>query len=124
MRFAKVVFWIAGIWGLLIITPLYFLFDMIGRQDPPPITHPGFYFGFVGLALAWQFAFFFIATDPARFRPLMLPSMFEKFSFGIAVVVLVLQGRTHSSDLVFAATDLLLGILFVLAYVKTPRTAT
>jgi len=124
MRFAKVVFWIAGIWGLLIITPLYFLFDMIGRQDPPPITHPGFFFGFVGLALAWQFAFFFIATDPARFRPLMLPSMFEKFSFGIAVVVLVLQGRTHSSDLVFAATDLLLGILFVLAYVKTPRTAT
>ena len=124
MRFAKVVFWIAGIWGLLIITPLYFLFDMIGRQDPPPITHPGFFFGFVGLALAWQFAFFFIATDPARFRPLMLPSMFEKFSFGIAVVVLVLQGRTHSSDLVFAATDLLLGILFVLAYLNTPRTAT
>jgi len=124
MRFAKVVFWIAGIWGLLIIAPLYFLFDIIGRQDPPPITHPGFFFGFVGLALAWQFAFFFIATDPARFRPLMLPSMFEKFSFGIAVVVLVLQGRTHSSDLVFAATDLLLGILFVLAYVKTPRTAT
>jgi hypothetical protein len=124
MRFAKAVFWIAGIWGLLIITPLYFLFDMIGRQDPPPITHPGFFFGFVGLALAWQFAFFFIATDPARFRPLMLPSMLEKFSFGIAVVVLVLQGRTHSSDLVFAATDLLLGILFVLAYVKTPRTAT
>ena len=124
MRFAKVVFWIAGIWGLLIIAPLYFLFDIIGRQDPPPITHPGFFFGFVGLALAWQFAFFFIATDPARFRPLMLPSMFEKFSFGIAVVVLVLQGRTHSSDLVFAATDLLLGILFVLAYVKTPRMAT
>ena len=103
MRFAKVVLWIAGIWGLLIITPLYFLFDVIGRQDPPPITHPGFFFGFVGLALAWQFAFFFIATDPARFRPLMLPSMFEKFSFGIGVVVLVLQGRTHSSDLVFAA---------------------
>jgi len=123
MRFAKVVFWIAGIWGLLIIAPLYFLFDIIGRQDPPPITHPGFFFGFVGLALAWQFAFFFIATDPARFRPLMLPSMFEKFSFGIAVVVLVLQGRTHSSDLVFAATDLLLGLLFALAYVKTPRTA-
>ena len=53
----------------------------------------------------------------------MLPSMFEKFSYSIAVVVLVLQGRTRSFDLVFAATDLLLGILFVLAYLKTPRTA-
>lgn len=123
MKFAKVVFWIAGIWGVLIIAPLYFIFDLIGRQDPPPITHPAFFYGFVGLALAWQFAFLFIATDPARYRPLMLPSMFEKFSYGIAVVVLVLQGRTRSSDLVFAATDLLLGVLFVLAYLKTPRHA-
>jgi len=105
MKFAKVVFWIAGIWGVLIIAPLYFIFDLIGRQDPPPITHPAFFYGFVGLALAWQFAFLFIATDPARYRPLMLPSMFEKFSYGIAVVVLVLQGRMRSSDLVFAATD-------------------
>lgn len=107
---------------MLIIAPLYFLFEMIGRRDPPPITHPGFFYGFVGLALAWQFAFLFIATDPLRYRPLMLPSMFEKFSFGSAVVILVLEGRTRSSDLVFAATDLLLGILFVLAYLKTPRT--
>src|SRR6266851_8257452 len=123
MKFAKVVFWIAGIWGVLIIAPLYFIFDLIGRQDPPPITHPAFFYGFVGLALAWQFAFLLIATDPARYRPLMLPSMFEKFSYGIAVAVLVLQGRTRSSDLVFAATDLLLGVLFVLAYLKTPRHA-
>jgi hypothetical protein len=121
MRFAKVVFRIAGIWGVLIITPLYFLFDMIGTNDPPPITHPGFFYGFVGLALAWQFAFLLIATDPARYRPLMLPSMFEKFSFGIAVVVLVLQARMHPSDLIFAATDLLLGVLFVIAYLQTPR---
>jgi len=123
MKFAKVVFSIAGIWGVLIIAPLYFIFDLIGRRDPPPITHPAFFYGFVGLALAWQFAFLFIATDPARYRPLMLPSMFEKFSYGIAVAVLVLQGRTRSSDLVFAATDLLLGVLFVLAYLKTPRHA-
>ncbi len=123
MRFAKVVFRIAGIWGVLIIAPLYFIFDLIGRRDPPPITHPGFFYGFVGLALAWQFAFLLIATDPARYRPLMLPCMFEKFSYGIAVVVLVLQGRTRSSDLVFAATDLLLGVLFAVAYLKTPRHA-
>jgi hypothetical protein len=54
----------------------------------------------------------------------MLPSMFEKFSYGITVIVLVLQGRMRSSDLVFATTDLLLGVLFVLAYLKMPRTAT
>lgn len=119
MKFAKIVFWIAGIWGFLLITPLYFMFDLIGRQDPPPITHPGFYYGFAGTALAWQLAFCFIASDPVRHRPLMLPSIFEKFSYAIAIAVLVSQGRTRSTDLVFAAIDGFLGVLFVIAYLGT-----
>ena len=48
MKFAKIVFWIAGIWGVLVVLPLYFMFDLIGRKDPPPITHPGFFYGFDG----------------------------------------------------------------------------
>src|SRR5260221_1172778 len=114
MKFAKVVFWIAGIWGLLIITPLYFMFDLIGRKDPPPITHPGFFYGFVGLALAWQVAFLFIARDPVRYRPLMIPSMIEKFSYGGAVVIFVLQAGTHRSGPVFSGPGLGMGGLFVL----------
>lgn len=120
MKFAKIVFWIAGIWGMLVITPLYFMFGIISRNDPPAITHPGFFYGFVGAALAWQIAFFFIAKSPARHRPLMIPSIVEKFSYSGAVFVLVGQGRMHSSDLVFAVVDFLLGVLFVIAYVKTP----
>jgi len=119
MKFAKVVFWVAGIWGLLVITPLYFMFDLIGKNDPPAITHPGFYYGFVGGALAWQIAFLFIAREPVRLRPMMIPSVVEKFTFGVAVVTLVMQGRMHRTDLVFAATDLTLGVLFVSAYVVT-----
>ncbi len=122
MRFAKIVFWIAAIWGVLVITPLYFMFDLIGRTDPPPITHPGFFYGFVGVTLSWQIAFFFIAHDPARHRPLMIPSMLEKVSFVAAVVVLVQQGHMHPSDLVFPGIDLLLCVLFAVAYLKTrPR---
>lgn len=123
MRFVKIVFWIAAIWGVLVVTPLYFMFGTISRMDPPPITHPGFFYGFVGTALAWQLAFFFIAKDPVRHRPLMLPSIFEKFSYGIAVAVLVMQRRMHAQDLVFGAADLLLGILFIVAYFKTPARA-
>jgi hypothetical protein len=119
MKFAKVVFWVAGIWGLLVITPLYFMFDLIGRKDPPAITHPGFYYGFVGVALAWQIAFLVIARDPVRLRPMMIPSVLEKFTYGIAVVALVMHGRMHRSDLVFAATDSILGLLFVIAYLGT-----
>lgn len=119
MKFAKAVFWVAGIWGLLVITPLYFLFDLIGQKDPPAITHPGFYYGFVGLGFAWQVAFLFIARDPVRLRPMMIPSVIEKFAWGIAVTVLVAQGRMHSSDMLFAGTDTLLGVLFIAAYWKT-----
>jgi hypothetical protein len=42
MKFAKIVFRVAAIWGVLVITPLYFMIDLIGRKDPPPITHPAF----------------------------------------------------------------------------------
>jgi len=122
MRFAKIVFWVAGIWGFLVLTPLYFMFDLISRNDPPPITHPGFFYGFVGLGLAWQVAFIVIATDPVRFRPLMIPCILEKVSWSAAVIILVLQGRMHKSDLVFVGADLLLGLLFLIAYFKTsPR---
>jgi hypothetical protein len=122
MKFAKVVFWVAGIWGVVVITPLYFMFDLIGKQDPPAITHPGFYYGFVGCALAWQIAFICIARDPVRLRVMMIPSVVEKVAYCTAVMVLVMQGRTNQRDLVFAATDLTLGALFVAAWVATGRT--
>jgi hypothetical protein len=123
MKFAAVVFRIAAIWGVLVLTPLYFMFDLIGKKDPPPITHPAFFYGFVGAALVWQIVFFVIATDPMRYRGLMFPSFLEKLSYGTAVVVLVAQGRSNPSDLAFATADLLLGVLFVVSYFKTARSA-
>jgi len=119
MRFAKAVFWVAGVFGLLVIPPLYFLFNAIGKMDPPAITHPGFFYGFVGCALAWQIAFVVIAQDPVRYRPMMIPSMVEKFTYGPMIGILVMQGRTNPRDLVFATIDTVLGILFVVAWVKT-----
>jgi hypothetical protein len=109
MRFAKVVYWVAGIWGLLVITPLYFLFETVGKMDPPAMTHAEFYYGFVGTALAWQIAFLFIASNPLRLRPIMIPSMVEKFCYAIALIALVVQGATRGRYLVFAGTDALLG---------------
>ena len=119
MKFAKIVFWIAAIWGFLVLTPLYFMFHVIGTKDPPAITHPGFYYGFIGAGLAWQIAFLLIARDPVRFRQMMIPSIVEKFTYGIAAVVLVLHGRMHASDLVFAGADLFWGVMFVIAFVLT-----
>jgi hypothetical protein len=120
MKFAKIVFRFAGIWGLLIITPLYFIFDLIGKKDPPPITHPAFYYGFVGVALVWQVAFLIISADPVRFRPLMIAAILEKLAYSIPLLILISQKRTSPNDLLFAGIDLLLGFLFVAAYLRTP----
>jgi hypothetical protein len=48
----------------------------------------------------------------------MIPAVIEKFGYGFAVIVLVLQNRMHNSDLVFGCVDLLLGVLFFVAFVK------
>jgi hypothetical protein len=118
VKFAKIVFWIAGIWGGLVLTPLYFIFDMIGRNDPPPITHPAFYYGFVSVGLAFQVVFLVIARDPVRFRPMMIPSVLEKFGYGATLLVLFLQNRLHPQDLALGCVDLLFGVFFLAALFK------
>ena len=79
MKFARIVFLIAGIYGILVLTPLYFLEQTIGRETPPPITHPEFFYGFLGVALAWQVLFLLIAHNPVRYRPMMIPSILENY---------------------------------------------
>jgi hypothetical protein len=119
MKFARIVFYIAFVWGILIVTPLLFMFDLIGQKDPPPITHPAFYYGFVTTALAFQFVFFIIARDPIRFRPIMLPSILEKFGYAAYLTALYLRHRLHPQDFAFAAIDALFGILFLLSFFRT-----
>ena len=98
MKFAKVVFSVAGIWGILVTLPLYFMYDYIGRQSPPAINHPEFYYGFAGVTLTWQAVFLLIARDPARYRVMIIPSIFEKFSYVIANLVLFANRRMSASQ--------------------------
>ena len=46
--------------------------ERTGLDNPPPVTHPEFYYGFVGVALAFQLVFLTIASDPLKYRPLIL----------------------------------------------------
>jgi hypothetical protein len=119
MNFTKTIFWCAGAWGALVLVPMYFMYSKIGKYSPPPATHPEFYYGFVGVALTWQFVFFVIATNPARFRPMIIPSVLEKLSYVIAVVVLYSQSRITAVQLSTGGPDALLGLLFVIAFLKT-----
>ena len=118
MKQARWVFRAAGIIGLLMLLPHYFLFEKIGRDYPPAITHPEFFYGFVGVAVAWQFAFLVIARDPARYRLLMIPAVLEKLSFGIAALVLFAQQRIPGPALAGGLLDLVWAALFLVAYLR------
>jgi len=119
MKFAKVVFWGAGVFGVLLLTPLYFMFDLVGRLDPPPITHPQFYYGFAGVALVWQFVYIAIGTDPLRFRPMMILAALAKGSYVGTLLALYLQDRISTVQAATGTPDALLLVLFVAAFLKT-----
>lgn len=119
--FARWVFWIAGVYGLLILSPFYFMEKQIGVDQPPPITHPEFFYGFLGCALAFQVVFLIIGADPVRYRLMMLPSVIEKFGYGFACLALLLQGRLPGVVMVFAGIDLVLGVLFLASFFTTPK---
>lgn len=119
MTFAKIVFIGAGVWGILVVTPLYFLIDVSGREYAFPTTYPHFFYGFLSVTMAWQIAFLIIGSNPARFRPLMIPSIVEKV--GYVVTVAVLHGRAviSAAEAMSAAPDMVLAVLFIAAFART-----
>jgi hypothetical protein len=119
LRFAKRVYLIAGIWGVIIIGLNFLNERWIALNDPPPLTHPEYFYGFNAVAMAWQVLFLLLSRDPVRYRPLIPATWVEKFAYVIAIAVLYSVGRVSQFVLFFSFTDLLLGVLFVIAYFKT-----
>jgi hypothetical protein len=75
------------------------------------------------VALAFQFVFLVIATDTVRYRPMILPSILEKVSYGLALIVLATQHRLPTSVFAIGSVDWLFAVLFLAAYWKTPAQA-
>jgi len=123
MRFARSVFMLAGVWGITVLTPLFFLVDVTGRPYPAPTDYPHFYYGFLVVAMAWQVAFLVIGSDPVRYRLLMIPAFIEKAGYVITTTVLYTQGRIPAADANTAIPDSLLLVVFVVAFVKTQAPA-
>jgi hypothetical protein len=120
MRFARWVFLLAGASGVVMLLPMY-LEERFFRNDPPAINRPEFYYGFVGVTLAWQFMFIVIASDPVRYRRAMLPAMLEKAGFAIAIPLLYVHERVSAMWVGFASVDATWLVLFIVAWLRTPR---
>ena len=119
MKFAKYTFLISGIYGLIVMLPQFLLENTIGIEQPPAITHPEFFYGFICVTVAFQIVFLVISRDPVRYRPLMLVSLVEKFPFVIAIAVLYVQSRVGWQMIAAAAIDAFWGVMFLVSYVKT-----
>jgi hypothetical protein len=119
MKFPKTLLFIAGAYGLIVLIPQYFLETKNGRDFPPPITHPEYYYGFIGVAIAWQIAFLIMSSDPIRYRAMIIPGVVEKASFGIACLVLYFQRGVSTVVIASGVIDLTFAVLFLVAYAKT-----
>jgi hypothetical protein len=118
-RFAKWVFLVAAVYGILVLAPQYLAESRFGLGLSRAITSPEQFYGFIGVALTWQFVFLTIASDVQRFRPLMLVSVTEKLSFGLAAAALFAAGRIDTRVLAVGMIDLFLGTLFVAVFFAT-----
>lgn len=107
-KFASRVYFWAAVYGIPVLALAY----LQPVPDPWRLTH----FGFVGVTLVFQGVFLVIARDPRRFEPLMPVTVFEKLCFGIPAVAFWARGQAGSMTAVFGAIDLLLGVLFVVAW--------
>lgn len=120
-RFARGVYTAAGIYGLLVTLPLYWMADRIGRDTPPPITHPEYFYGFTGVVVAWQLVFLLIGRDPEHHRAIMPITVLEKLAFGVPVLLLYAQHRLTGTVLGFGVLDFAWAAMFVASWVGTSQ---
>src|SRR5689334_14156288 len=119
MKFARIVYGVAAAYGFISLLPLYFLFEKVGRDAPPAITHPEFYYGFLGVTFLWQLVFVMIAKKPLQYRSLMPLTILEKFVYTVPVILLYFAGRVHGSIMRSSLVDPTFGVLFLIAYFRT-----
>jgi hypothetical protein len=117
IQFARRLFLVAGIYGVAVVTPLFFLEKQFGEQYPPPITHPEWYYGFASVTLGWQIVYLMMSRDPLRYRPMLIPAIVGKGGFAASVLALFAQGRLEGASVWLVSIDLVLAALFAWAFI-------
>ena len=116
VRLARRIYDVAGIYGLIVLLPLYFAEPVLAARAP--LNHPEYFYGFIGAASVMQLVCLTIARDPVRFRPLMPLAVLAKLNFFIAVAILYLSGRVNSYAMALVSVDLLLAMAFAFVWLR------
>lgn len=120
MKFARWVFLIAGILGLLPV--LLLAYDTIANGEVilPDFASMGlFFYVFVFQYVCWQILYIVLASDPVRYRPVMIPSFFAKVSAPFNPIWLFLFGFNYWIPI--AVVDVVFAILFLIAFWSAGR---
>lgn len=118
VTFAKWVFTLGGIWGALIIGSLFFAESYVAGMTGP-LSHPDTYYGFAASTFAWQLGYLVIGRNPTAYRPFMLLGAGGKLAYVSFCWALYAQDRIPVNVPVVASPDLLLAVLFIVAWFKT-----
>ena len=116
--FARKVFLAACAWGAVTLLPLPFLRGAI-EQDGS-LSHPEYFYGFIGVCVVFQIIFYMVAQRPVYYRALIACCALEKVAFAGPAAVLVAAGHAAPSLLFFAAGDTFFLVLFLCAYYRLP----
>ena len=107
-RFASRIYFWCAVFGIGVLALAY----LQPVPDPWHLTH----LGFVGTALVFQGIFLVIARDPLRYEPIMPVTFFEKLCFGVPAVAFAMNGQADVASAVFGAIDLVMMVLFIIAW--------
>lgn len=121
LKAIRITYKAAGISGLLLIVPQLFLEERIGKDLPPAVTHPEYFYGFIGLVIVFQVLFLIIARNPVRYREIQIAAILEKASFLTALAGLAAVGRAPLPVLAASVYDLFWFVAFLVAWRSTPR---
>jgi hypothetical protein len=120
MRLARWVFLAAGAFGL--IPALHWTYTMIigGPELLPDLASTGLFLSVSVFQYGlWQVLMIVLATDPVRYRPMMIVAFFVQVTAAFNPAWLFLYGAVFGFPIVFV--DLLFAILFVVAFWVTGR---
>ena len=115
MKLSKLIFLIAGTFGLFTTIPLVFAEKMMS------VKQPEFYYGFVFLDICLQVVYIIISTSPGRFRPMMIPAILAKASAAIVLTWLYLIDQVSLQWIAIGAIDGVFAILFLMAFFSTSK---
>ncbi len=115
MKFARWIYLIAGVLGLISLLPVMF------AERVMEVGRPEFFYGFVCLNGCWQILYLIVASDPVRYRLMMIPAFLAKATAFVALGLLYLLGRVAVQWVAIGVVDGAFAVLFLFAFIVVGR---